>query len=391
MKTPVIVLKNAVRKQGFNSFLASIVSILAGLLFGLILLLCFNPADAPGGFVKILITGFSSTQKLAKVFYTAAPLVLTGLSVGFAFKTGLFNIGATGQYLIGAFMALYGGIVLQLPWWAALLMAMAGGAIWGAIPGICKAFFNVNEVITSIMFNWIGLFLVNLLFSNTKEILGKLGDRTAPLSGKNSSAIIPKMGLDKLFNEPRLMNISIFIAIFVTVIIYIVLDKTTFGYELKACGFNRHASLYAGINAKRNIVLSMVIAGALAGISGGIYYLSGTVEYNIIKELPSPAMGFNGIPVALLAMSNPIGIIFSALFVACLQVGGDAMQPEFAKEVVDIIIAAIIYLSAFSLLMRGLIARIISKRKSGENVSEDNGQKPQKAPPASDAAQKEVG
>ena len=158
MKTPVIVLKNAVRKQGFNSFLASIVSILAGLLFGLILLLCFNPADAPGGFVKILITGFSSTQKLAKVFYTAAPLVLTGLSVGFAFKTGLFNIGATGQYLIGAFMALYGGIVLQLPWWAALLMAMAGGAIWGAIPGICKAFFNVNEVIPRLCSTGSGFF-----------------------------------------------------------------------------------------------------------------------------------------------------------------------------------------------------------------------------------------
>ena len=139
MKTPVIVLKNAVRTQGFNSFLASIVSILAGLLFGLILLLCFNPADAPGGFVKILITGFSSTQKLAKVFYTAAPLVLTGLSVGFAFKTGLFNIGATGQYLIGACMARYGGIVLQLPWWAACC-GHGRRRYLGAIPGVCRRF-----------------------------------------------------------------------------------------------------------------------------------------------------------------------------------------------------------------------------------------------------------
>ncbi len=142
-------------------------------------------------------------------------------------------------------------------------------------------------------------------------------------------------------------------------IAYFLLNRTIFGYELKACGYNRNASIYAGINAKRNIVLSMIIAGSFAGMGGGIYYLSGTAQYTIEKILP--AMGFNGIPVALLATSNPLGIIFSALFVSYIQVGGEAMQPEYAKEIIDMIISVIIYLSAFSLLLKGVIRKQLKK------------------------------
>lgn len=284
--------------------------------------------------------------------------MLTGLSVGFAFKTGLFNIGATGQYTMGAFFALYAGIILKSPWWVALLAAALGGAIWGAFPGVCKALFNVNEVITSIMFNWIGLFVVNLTMSNIPQILDRVSaNRTVNLAAVNKSAMIPKWGLDTLFGS-TFMNISILITAVVAILMFIILNKTTFGYELKACGFNRNASIYAGINAKRNIVLSMVISGALAGLGGGIYYLSGTAQFTIVKSLL--AMGFNGIPVALLATSNPVGIIFSSLFVSYIQVGGEAMQPEFAKEVIDIIISVIIYLAAFSLLLKGLINRLLT-------------------------------
>ena len=143
-----------------------------------------------------------------------------------------------------------------------------------------------------------------------------------------------------------------------------VLQKTTFGYELKACGLNKDASQYAGINAKRNVVLSMVIAGALSGLGGGIYYLAGTVQYVITKSILD--MGFNGIPVALLANSNPIGTIFSSLFVSYLQVGGSAMQPNYSPETTDIVIAVIIYLAAFALLMRGVITRALSRRKEKE-------------------------
>lgn len=354
--------KKLVQSHGFASFLASMASIAIGLIFGYLLLLFFNPSMSLYGLGKILFAGASTSEKFSKVLYQAAPLIMTGLAVGFAFKTGLFNIGATGQYTMGAFFALYTGIVLDAPWWAALLAAMVGGAIWGAWPGLCKALFNVNEVITSIMFNWIGLFTVNLLLANTKGILDKVvSNRTANLAAANKDAIIPKWGLDTLFGSSY-MNISILITAAVAIIIYIVLNKTTFGYELKACGYNRNASTYAGINAKRNIILSMVISGGLAGLGGGIYYLSGTAQFTIVKSLLG--MGFNGIPVALLATSNPIGIIFSALFVSYIQVGGEAMQPEFAKEIIDIIISVIIYLSAFSLLLRGGLGRLLNWQNS---------------------------
>ncbi len=358
------------RKAGFESFLASAAAIGIGLIFGLILLVIFKADKSLYGFSQILLTGFGSSAKFAKVLYQAAPLIMTGLSVGFAFKTGLFNIGASGQYMLGMFMALYSGIVWQFPWYLALVMAMIGGALWGAMPGIFKAFFNVNEVITSIMFNWIGLFAVNVFFANTPVVLADYygasnPDRTANMEAANKAAIIPKWGLDSLFDSTY-MNISIFMAVLLAIVIYYILNRTTFGYELKACGFNRNASVYAGINAKRNIVLSMVIAGALSGFGGGLYFLSGTAQYTIEKLLA--AMGFNGIPVALLATSNPLGIIFSALFISYIQVGGEAMQPEFAKEIVDIIISVIIYLSAFALLLKGYIRKLL-KNKSKADLS----------------------
>ena len=218
------------------------------------------------------------------------------------------------------------------------------------------------------MFNWIGLFAVNLALANTPQVLANYygasnPDRTANLGAANPLAIIPKWGLDRLFDSTY-MNISIFIAILIALVIYVVLNKTTFGYELKACGLNRNASIYAGINARRNIILSMVIAGGLAGIGGGIYYLSGTAQYTIEKMLLP--MGFNGIPVALLAISNPAATIFSALFVSYIQVGGDAMQPEYAKEIIDIIISVIIYLSAFALVVKGLVRKLLDRVKKNQ-------------------------
>ena len=358
-------LQHFLRSAGFASCLASIASILVGLLVGLILLFAFNAPFAMHGFRQILTAGLASLDKLAKVLYQSAPLIMTGLSVGFAFKTGLFNIGASGQYTVGAFCALVTVIQFQLPWYLGLLAAMVGGAIWGAIPGLFKARFNVNEVITSIMFNWIGLFAVNLSLNNMPMMLANYWgainkDRTAALAQANPGGMIPKAGLDELMHS-NYMNISIFIAIAIAILCWVILSKTTFGYELKACGYNRNASIYAGINARRNIVLSMVIAGALSGIGGGIYYLSGTAQYTLVKTLLP--MGFNGIPTALLASSHPLGTIFSALFISYIQVGGDALKPEFAKEIINIIIAAIIYLSAVSLFIKEFITR--SHKKEG--------------------------
>lgn len=346
-------------KRNMTSLLASIVSIIVGLIAGLIVLLCFD-ARWTGWGMKMLLT--SGISKMGKVLYQSAPIMMTGLGVGFAFKTGLFNIGATGQYTVGSFFALYSALVLGLPWYLCLLMAMLGGALWGSIPGLFKAYFNVNEVITSIMFNWIGLFAVNLIWSNLPKYI-ETGNRTRALTSSSaySSAIIPKLGLDEVFDSTY-MNIGVFIAIIFAIIMWVILTKTTFGYELQACGSNRNASVYAGINAKRNIVLSMMISGALAGIGGGLYYLSGQGQYTILKELLGA--GFDGIPIALLASSHPIGTIFSAIFISYIRVGGESMQTHYVMEIIDIITSVIIYLSAFSLLMRGIIIKVIGGKRS---------------------------
>lgn len=370
-----------INKKMIFSISASLISILIGVILGLILLFVFDSTRAMVGFEALVGTGFSTPEKFAKVLYQSAPLILTGLSVAFAFKTGLFNIGAPGQYTIGAFCALFAATVLGTPWYVSLIFAMIGGALWGILPGLFKAHFNVNEVITCIMLNWIGLFLVNLLVRNIPQMLqnywaGSITNRTANLALVEKfygvQTTIPKAGLDTLLGGSSYMNISIFIAIGIAIITYIILNKTTFGYELKACGFNKNASTYAGINAKRNIVLSMIIAGGIAGIAGGIYFLSGTAEYVIEKNLMP--MGFNGIPVALLASSNPIGVIFSSLFISYIQVGGEALQRyQFSSEIINIIISAIIYLSAFAFLIKLFIEKIFSKKEEikTEKVKEE--------------------
>ena len=241
---------------------------------------------------------------------------------------------------------------------------MVCGAIWGAVPGFFKAYFNVNEVITSIMFNWIGLYLVNeLMYSTIKGMYDQKTTRTYKLSSVSPESLIPNMGLNTVF-KTNSTTIAIFIAIIIAIIMYIVLNKTTFGYELKACGFNKDAAKYAGINEKRNIVLSMTISGALAGIGAGLYYLSGGSEWNPQVATALPAIGFNGIPVALLALSNPIGVVFAAIFVAHISVGGAYLPTKyFQPEIADFIVAVIIYLCAFVMLFKGIVTNMIQKKK----------------------------
>lgn len=359
-------IKNFRKTKASKSILASVFSIIIGILIGFLLMIVIKPNEAFYGLGIMLTGGASNVSNIFQVLYSAAPLLMTGLAVGFAFKTGLFNIGAAGQYTVGAFLAIFGAIVLKLPWYLDILLAALGGALWGAIPGIFKAFLNVNEVIISIMFNWIGLFTVDLIIANTPMMLSSTyggfdRSRTVDIVAVNPGAKLPSLGMESL---SAYMNIGIFLALIIAVLIYIILNKTTFGYELKACGYNKESSKYAGINAKRNIVYSMAISGALAGIGGALTYLSGTATMQITKSI-SP-IGFNGIPVALLGTSNPIGIIFSAIFIAYIQIGGNAMQPEFATEVVDIVISVIIYLSAFSLVFKQLIDRYLLNRKNSK-------------------------
>jgi len=266
-------------------------------------------------------------------------------------------------------------------WFVALICGMLAGALWGLVPGLFKALLNVNEVISSIMMNYIGLYGINYLIKNMMAPAGgylvydKLKNQTMNVA---ESAVLPKWGLDKLFYNMKgnymdvsSVNAGIFIAVFLAIVMYIVLNKTTFGYELKACGLNKNASNYAGINGNRSVVLSMVIAGALSGAAGALMYLAPSSGMHIHVEEVLSAQGFNGIPVALLGLSNPIGIIFSGLFISYITVGGSYLQSlKYMKEIIDVIIGIIIYFSAFSLFVRNLLARV-SVRRDQLNVSDE--------------------
>lgn len=362
--------------EGLISVAASMICIVLGLLLGLVVLAVINTEHAwNDGLVVIITSGLKSPRNMGTVLANAAPLIMTGLSVGFAFKTGLFNIGAAGQYTLGAFGALYCAIVLQLPWYVCLLAAMLLGAIWGAIPGLFKAYLNINEVITAIMFNWIGLYMVNDIMygKGTSPMYDLATAKTYSLRKAAKGAMIPSCGMSDHFGKLQSVTIAIFIAVVFAIIVYVVLSKTTFGYELKACGFNKHAAQYAGISDKRNIVLSMTIAGALAGVGAGLYYLSTVAEWNPQVSTALPAMGFNGISAALLAASNPIGTIFSSLFISYITVGGTKLSTQYyTKEIADVITALIIYLCAFSLLFKNRIRALLSGRLSGMHVKGGN-------------------
>ena len=355
--------------EAFISVAASLICIVIGLALGVVVLAMINAEHAIGdGLLVILESGIKSARNMGTVLANAAPLIMTGLSVGFAFKTGLFNIGAAGQYTLGAFGALYCAISLQLPWYLCLLAAMIFGALWGAIPGIFKAYLNINEVITAIMFNWIGLYMVNdIMYGKGKSPMYDLSTtKTYSLRKAAPDSMIPSCGMSDLFGKLQSVTIAIFIAAFFAVIVYIILNKTTFGYELRACGFNKNAAKYAGINEKRNIVLSMMIAGALAGVGAGLYYLSTVAEWNPQVSTALPAMGFNGISAALLACSNPIGTVFSSLFISYITVGGTKLSTQYyTKEIADVITALIIYLCAFSLLFKNKIRALLAGKKRG--------------------------
>lgn len=367
------------------SVAASLICIFVGLILGLLFLFALDAQHAwSDGFVPILQAGFRNVgnETLAKVgmhlsmlgqeIVEAAPLILCGLSVAFAFQTGLFNIGAAGQYTVGAFGGLYAALVLQLPWWACLLLATVFGAVWGAIPGIFKALLNINEVITSIMFNWIGLYAVNTIIYDRGNgvMFNRNQAMTYAIKEVSPQSLIPSnfFGWDmyKTFKYGSI-SIAIFLAILVAVVILIVLKRTTFGYELKACGHNAHAAKYAGINEKRSIILAMVIAGGLAGFGAGLYYLSGGAQWNPQESTVLPSMGFDGISVALLASLNPVGCIFSGLFISHLSTGGSQMtQLYFPSEIADVVSGIIIYLCAFSSLFRSRVLRWLTPKRKEE-------------------------
>lgn len=384
-------------KDSTQKVVASLLSILIGLVVGslviLIVGLTSKSISTNGAWegIRLIFAGIFSTGRdasgalswgfnptsVGNMLFRATPLIMTGLSIAVAYKTGLFNIGAPGQYLMGTMVSLM--LALSLPtetmgaflvWLIAFLCGMLAGALWGAIPGLLKAFLNINEVLACIMTNWVAANLVTWLFDISSFKNMAEGTKSGYIYKTTYNGVATaKLGLDKLFPGSQ-VNAGILVAIFFAVVMYILINKTTLGYQLKACGSNRHAARYAGIKDKRNIVLSMAIAGSMAGGGAALYYLSGNTEFFWSTYQSLPSTGFNGIPVALLAVNNPIAVIFTAIFMSMLDIIGLQLTnlTAYNEYITDVIIAAIVYLSAFALVIRMMIAP--KKKRSVELETE---------------------
>ena len=355
-----------IRSDSFQTLLASLVCILGGILVGYIALLIIEPSGAFEAILAVLKSFFRYPGKLMMKYFgqtlvRTVPLIMCALSVLFAYKVGMFNIGVAGQYVAGACGALYAALAWNLPWLPCLIIGMLAGAVLGAISGALKTQCNVNVVISGIMLNWITLYLTNLILGTVKS---PTSPYTKALQGTNPAALLPSLGLEKLFNNEKSVTVAIPLAVIMAILVWVVLNKTKFGYELKATGNNYNAAKYAGMKENQNIILTMLIAGALAGLGAGLLFLTGIEDWETTIS-SVPAMGFNGIAVAFLGGLSPLGSILSAFFIQYITTGGGNVDLQvYCSQISSLISSLIIYLCAFVAFFKFFIQTRI--RKSDE-------------------------
>ncbi|MBT2735561.1 ABC transporter permease [Bacillus sp. ISL-7] len=341
----------------FKSILTPIIAVLLGIIVGTIIMLFsgYNPIAA---FTALWNGAFGDIYYIGEVVRQFTPYILAGLAVAFAFRVGLFNIGVEGQFLVGWLAAVWVGVAFDLPRIIhlplAILASIVAGALWAFIPGLLKARFRVHEVIVTIMMNYIALHVSNYLIRN---VITNHGDNSGPI---HKSATLRSGWLESLTDYSRL-HWGIILAIISCFIMWFLLERTTRGFELRSVGFNQHAAQYAGMNVNRNIILSMVISGAFAGLAGAMEGL-GTFEYDAVKGGFS-GVGFDGIAVALLGGNTALGVFFSAILFGVLKVGALNMPLEAGvpNELVDIIIALIVFFVASSYIIRVFLDRFSKK------------------------------
>ena len=358
--------KNILKSNAVQSLIASLLCIILGLFIGWVVLMFINPTGAWGAIVAVVKNFFNYSKaalqlkNLGNTLVKTAPLLMCALSVLFAYKVGLFNIGAAGQYVAGACACLYAALAWGWGWFPCMLFAILVGAVFGAVVGLLKAYCNVNEVISGIMLNWIGLYATNMILTRVKEVSSPY---TLHLKDNAPAALLPTLGLGKLFSKNQYVTIAVPLAIILAIVILVVLDKTRFGYELKATGNNKNAAKYAGMAEKRNIILTLVIAGALAALGGSFLYQTDYEQWQCTAS-SVPGMGFNGIAAAFLGGLNPIGTIFASYFIQHITVGGAYVDKTmYASQISDLISSLIIYLCGFVLFIKYAINTGIAKRE----------------------------
>ena len=365
--------KNILKNSGVQSLLASLVCVILGLLIGYIVLLFINP-DGAGEAITDVMKNFLTYSKpetqvkyLGNTLVKTAPLLMCSLSILFAYKVGLFNIGAAGQYCIGVALSLYAALAWGWSWLPCMLLAMLGGALLGAVSGLLKSYCNVNEVISGIMLNWIVLYLTNMLLTQVKE---DTSPYTFVLSHKNASAILPSLGLGSLFNGNQYVGLALPLSIVIAILVWVVLEKTRIGYELRATGNNKNAAKYCGMAEKRNIIMTLAISGMLAGLGAAMLYLTGYEQWQCSTS-SVPGMGFNGIAAAFLGGLNPIGAILASFFIQHITAGGAYVDKSmYCAQISDLISSIIIYLCGFVLFMKYAMNTAIAKREEKAALKE---------------------
>ena len=374
--------KNILKNDGVQSLIASLVCVVLGMLIGYIVLLFINPTGAGEAIttvIKNFLTyskGASKLKYLGNTLVKTAPLLMCSLAILFAYKVGLFNIGAAGQYCAGVALSLYAALAWHWNWVLCMLLAVLGGAVLGGIVGLLKSYCNVNEVISGIMLNWITLYLTNMLLTRVKE---GTSPYTLGVDKYAASSLIPSLGLGSLFSNNKYVTIAIPLAIVIAIVVMVVLNKTRFGYELKATGNNKNAAKYCGMAEKRNIILTLIISGGLAAMGAAMLYLTGYEQWNCSTS-SVPGMGFNGIAAAFLGGLHPIGTILASFFIQHITAGGAYVDKTmYCAQISDLISAIIIYLCGFVLFMKYAMNRGIARReeKAAARVKEkepaDNG------------------
>ena len=370
--------RNPLKSNAVQSLIASLICILLGLLIGYIVLLFINPTGAGKAIMDIVKNFLTYNKSASRVKYfgntlvKTAPLLMCALSVLFAYKVGLFNIGAAGQYVAGSCACLYAALAWGWGWLPCMLLAIAAGAAFGCIVGLLKSYCNVNEVISGIMLNWIGLYTTNMILTNVKE---DTSPYTLQMKSFGKQAILPSLGFDKLLGDNKYITMAIPLSVLLAIVVWVVLEKTMFGYELKATGFNKNAAKYCGMQEKRNTILTLVIAGALAGLGGSLLYQTGYEQWQCTAS-SVPAMGFNGIAATFLGGLNPIGTIFASFFIQHITAGGAYVDKAlYCSQISDLISSLIIYLCAFVLFLKTTMTQMIARHEERKQAKSESAQK----------------
>lgn len=360
--------KSFMEKLVSGSLLYTLLSVLIGFFIGAMALLAagYNPLVAYSSLFSVV---FSNTKTMSYSFIEyATPYILTGLSIAFSFKTGIFNIGAEGQYVMGSIAALMVAIFVKLPSFLLIPLCLAAsvlaGIIWGGLVGYLKVRFGSHEVLAMIMFNWIAYYFSNFIVNLSSVNAGNGKNWSLPIqdaAATNIASWFPKNAVSSG------AHFGIVLAVIAALAIHYIINRTTLGFRLRSVGSNRHCAEYAGINANACVITSLAISGALAALAGGVQLLG--VTHKINQFAAQEAYGFNGITVALIGGTNPIGVLFSGWFFGAMKYGGTRIKmldgTRIPKEIIDIIMGCIV----FSIASSNLLRILMSSRKRKESAT----------------------